>query len=79
MRQLVLAGLLGLALTTPAFTRAAPAETAAVSPKAKWKLAGRYRSYQAACDKADELEERDYDTCIEKQGGYWCVYCRKKR
>jgi hypothetical protein len=79
MRQLVLAGLLGLALAPPAFTLAAPTETVGVSAQARWRLAGKYRSYQAACDKADELEDCGYDTRIKKQGGYWCVYCRKKQ
>ncbi|MBI1916499.1 MAG: hypothetical protein HYS12_17460 [Planctomycetes bacterium] len=41
-----------------------------------WKFAGKYSSYQAVCKKADRLEKMGYDTCIEKQGGYWCVYCR---
>ena len=51
--------------------------TLTVNQAAKgWRLAGAYRSYQAACRKADELEACGYETCIKKQGGYYCVYCR---
>ena len=41
-----------------------------------WRLAGKYCSYEAACRKADQLEACNYQTCVRKQGGYYCVYYR---
>jgi hypothetical protein len=41
-----------------------------------WRLAGKYRGYEAACRKADQLEACGYQACVKKQGRAWCVYYR---
>jgi hypothetical protein len=65
--------LLVLPATTPLVSAAEVQDVLAVKG---WKLAGKYRSYKAACKKAKELEDEGYQTSIKKQGGTWCVYCR---
>jgi hypothetical protein len=42
----------------------------------RWKPAGRYASYREACYKAQKLQDRGYETCIEPEGNCWCVYYR---
>lgn len=74
MRKLFVAALLGLSVAAgvvPAV--AAPPATRAA---AGWRLAGQYRSYDAASRKADQLEARGYDTRIRRQNGSWRVYYR---
>ena len=81
MKKLLLLALLGLALplvpdALPGANHAQAQET--VQRAHRWKLAGKYRTYKQACDKADELEDRGYDTRIKRQGGSYCVYCKKR-
>jgi hypothetical protein len=39
-----------------------------------WHFAGAYRSYEAACQKAYQLEACGYCACIKKQSYAYCVY-----
>lgn len=83
MRKMILKCMAMAALlvaSLPSLTVAAcnlpSANGSAIEAAKGWRLAGKYRSYQAACRKADQLEACGYDTCIQKQGGYYCVYCK---
>jgi hypothetical protein len=74
VKKVFAAALLGLAVAlcgVPGVMAPATAQAAD-----GWKLAGKYRSYEKACRKAEQLEKEGYETCIKKQGGYYCVYCR---
>jgi hypothetical protein len=74
VKKLFAATLLGLAVALGGVPGVvAPATAQAASG---WRLAGKYRSYEQACRKADQLEQLGYDTCIKKQGGCYCVYCK---
>jgi hypothetical protein len=74
VKNLFAAALLGLAVAlggVPGVIAPATAQAAH-----GWQLAGKYRSYEAACRKAEQLEACGYETCVKEQGGCYCVYCK---
>jgi hypothetical protein len=74
VKKIFAAVLLGLAVPlcgVPGVVAPAPAQAAN-----GWHLAGKYRSYEAACRKADHLEACGYETRVVKQDCYYCVYCK---
>jgi hypothetical protein len=74
VRSILTAALLGVSVALGGVPGVVPPATAQAAPA--WRLAGKYRSYEKACQKADYLNACGYDTCIKKQDGYYCVYCR---
>ena len=75
MKKLLAAALIGL--TTLFNTCPSQVEATTVLAVGSWQCAGKYRSYQAACKKADDLEARGYDTKIKKtKDGCYEVWCK---
>ena len=73
MKKLLASALIGL--TTLFGTCPNQVEAATVNAFPAWKCAGKYRSYNAACKKADALKAKGCDTCIEKTNdGCYEVY-----
>jgi hypothetical protein len=75
MKKCITAIVLGLAVALGGVPGAVV--PAAVEAAPGWQLAGKYRSYEQACRKADQLEKCNYEVCVKKQNGYWCVYCKQ--
>jgi hypothetical protein len=76
MKKLIAAALVGLMASVGPFAASRVEAASASRTAGAWKYAGKYASYQAACKKAKKLEDCGYQTCIERENGGWCVYCR---
>jgi hypothetical protein len=73
--KLMLAGVLGLTValgSVPGLFQPTTAQAAAPC----WKYAGTCRTYAAACQKKQCLQQQGYQACIVQSQNCWCVYYR---